>query len=784
MESFFLNPAYVIPGAALISSPIIIHLINRLRYRRVRFAAMEFLLISQQKNRRRILIEQLILLLLRILIVLAIVALISRLILSRTQWAILQGKAASHHVILVDDSGSMQERIGEESAFERAKIAARRLVERASKEPGEQRVSIYFLSKLLKNEADARLVNQQATEEFVRQVLTAFENVKCTYQQLDLQEGLKRAGRKLLDNKETRTAVKYVHVISDFRSDDWKTQTSMVDSVERLTQADVTVDFLRAVKQGRPNLAVTRVRAAVETAAANVPLPIHVAVRNFSDKPAENVQVRIVADGKTLPRVVLFDRIGANDEVEKDAYVIFETSGPHRLRLELPVDPLPTDNIRYLAVENLPQVNRVLLVNGDPTGLDGLDVKNALSANPKYSGVQLELQGLDYLRQNPLESFQCIILINVPSLAPDAQVPLERYVQAGGGLVWFMGNLVDPTFYNDKLYRRTTENDEKGVPSTRVTGLFPVPLSITSAEFQRGADTADVPPLKIDATHPIFKVLAEAAFADVGSVKRYWPAARQLPRSRDEWSPDDEKRKDGVRTLVSLRTGSGERPLFLEHQFSRGRVITCLTSAGLSWNDWPTLQHYPVLMMRIRDYVVQNAADRQRIVGEPISERLPMDTYTGGIEIETPDLGVGQSIPWEAKTLQAGSDGKTPDEEEAAAKDLYGVDYTQTGLPGIYKLDLKRHKAAVDVGGTNEVRMYAYNVPVQESATEVTPDDEITRHFRNNDDFHLYNADDEAPFVGKQPEQELRKFLLAGLLLLLVGEQLLACRLSYHTRDE
>ena len=51
---FFLNPAFVLPGAALVSVPILIHILSRLRYKRVRFAAMEFLLESEELNRRRI----------------------------------------------------------------------------------------------------------------------------------------------------------------------------------------------------------------------------------------------------------------------------------------------------------------------------------------------------------------------------------------------------------------------------------------------------------------------------------------------------------------------------------------------------------------------------------------------------------------------------------------------------------------------------------------------------------------------------------------------------------
>jgi len=69
LSSLFVHPEYVLPGAALLSLPLIIHFINRLRFRRVKFAAMEFLLASQQRNRRRILLEQLLLLLLRCLLV-------------------------------------------------------------------------------------------------------------------------------------------------------------------------------------------------------------------------------------------------------------------------------------------------------------------------------------------------------------------------------------------------------------------------------------------------------------------------------------------------------------------------------------------------------------------------------------------------------------------------------------------------------------------------------------------------------------------------------------------
>src|SRR5271167_4194915 len=98
----FLFPASMAAGGILVSSPIIIHLINRMRFKRIRWAAMEFLLKSQKRNRRRLIIEQLILLFLRILLVLLAAFLVARFVhagLSKGQGTV--------HLVVLDDSLSM-----------------------------------------------------------------------------------------------------------------------------------------------------------------------------------------------------------------------------------------------------------------------------------------------------------------------------------------------------------------------------------------------------------------------------------------------------------------------------------------------------------------------------------------------------------------------------------------------------------------------------------------------------------------------------------------------------
>src|SRR5207244_548473 len=102
LETIFANPGYLAAGGALISSPIIIHLINRMRFKRLRWAAMEFLLKAQKRNRRRLIIEQLLLLLLRCMLVALLGLLVSRLV---PQSAAATGEVLDYtHIVLVDNS--------------------------------------------------------------------------------------------------------------------------------------------------------------------------------------------------------------------------------------------------------------------------------------------------------------------------------------------------------------------------------------------------------------------------------------------------------------------------------------------------------------------------------------------------------------------------------------------------------------------------------------------------------------------------------------------------------
>ena len=133
-------------GLGLLALPILIHLINLMRQRRVHWAAMEFLLTSKKKNNTWIKLKELILLLLRLAAVAAVVLILAQPLL-QNQWARLFGDVKTNHVILLDDSYSMSDRWGDSTAFEQAKGMIERLGQTSASQPTPQTFTLLRFSQ-------------------------------------------------------------------------------------------------------------------------------------------------------------------------------------------------------------------------------------------------------------------------------------------------------------------------------------------------------------------------------------------------------------------------------------------------------------------------------------------------------------------------------------------------------------------------------------------------------------------------------------------------------------
>ena len=141
--------AYLLPFLALV---LAIHLIHLLRHRKVRWAAMDFLLESKKKNKTSVRLKQILLLLLRLVAVAAIAFLLAGPILQNA-WSRLLGGSKVHHVLLLDDSGSMTDQVASASVFNRGQRVVQSVLELASDAQTEQAITLSTFSSAIDGHA-------------------------------------------------------------------------------------------------------------------------------------------------------------------------------------------------------------------------------------------------------------------------------------------------------------------------------------------------------------------------------------------------------------------------------------------------------------------------------------------------------------------------------------------------------------------------------------------------------------------------------------------------------
>ncbi|MCS7014495.1 MAG: BatA domain-containing protein [Gemmatales bacterium] len=552
-----INPAYWW-GATAVASPIIIHLINRMRFRRLAWAAMEFLLKSQQRNRRRILIEQLILLMLRCLIVLALVALVVR----PTWW---MGEAAQarrqelphYHFIVLDDSLSMQDledakQPNGPTAYRRATALIAKLVQDYLDVPGAHYLTFFRLSQPGAPEFGPPYVQlgdappgQLLTHDEVSRFLARLEATPATSLRLGADDWLSlfRGSAEIpglsayLGN--IKRGHRYLHLVSDFRERDWNQEgfrpvLAQLGDWARSQDVQIRLYDIAAPSRARDNpqerpvshgnLAITHVAARaqqrreegtaasavpVQVVAPGVPFDLEVTLRNFSANERQALRVGVRVDGvekNEFARVV--ERIGSYEErtIRLDMR-FYDTDSPGPKQITVYVedgqqpDHLPADNVRHVYVElrrDLP----VLLVDPDHL-LDSPKppseyIASVLGASRRL-GWRPERCRPNELKNRKLDDYPVIYLLNVPGVGTGPSDMDEDSLKALENYVRRGGSVV---FFlgervNVDLYNRFLYRNGQGI--------FPAPLALRPVPNSNLTFVDEAPDL--DDTAPKARVL-------------------------------------------------------------------------------------------------------------------------------------------------------------------------------------------------------------------------------------------------------------------------------------
>jgi hypothetical protein len=729
MPSFF-HPL-LLWGLPVVGVPVLIHLINMMRHRRVQWAAMEFLIASRKKHRTWIILKQFLLLVLRMAAIAAIVFLAARPML-RHYWGGPLGGTKTHHVILLDDSFSMSDHWDDTSAFAEAKRVIQRIGAEAARHVQPQVLTLLpFSHASRKHSMRNDLINYRLGNDFADKLAETLKNLDVSQSNAGPAEALREIDQLLGEPEGER---RILYVISDFRGKDWNDPAEVKKLLQDWQAASgEKIRLVSCVDQERPNLAVAYLRPDDGIRAAGVPWFMDAAVANFGKTPAKDVSLAIVEDGHARPAII-FPEIQPGKTVKQRFQAIFQTEGSHEIAAQLESDAVAADNRRFSTID-IPNDVPVLMIDGDAQAGDAQFLSWAAAPGGSVrTGLRPQLETPRFLGQKPLDGFAAVVAANFERLDKSAVKALEQYAEAGGGVAFFLGRLSQAKFINDELYRGGK-------------GIFPLPIAGPADLPIDRLETA--PDVRVE-KHFIFRIFTDRSnsFLQTVMVQRYFA----LP---GDWQPAPDST---VRVVARLRNGA---PLVVERVFGKGRIIAFLTSAAPTWNNWARNPSFVVLMQDLMAYLSQRAsADGSRLVGEPLKLSLDPAKYQAQVRFVLPGEGARSSVTADAAP---NADGKL-----SAA-------LNETDSSGVYEARLARADNSV------EVRRYAFNVDPAEGNLAALDKGQLAQRLKGLN----YEYEQAAMFQSAADETagyDLSDAVLYALVLLLLFEQILAWSASYHPR--
>jgi hypothetical protein len=331
---------------------------------------------------------------------------------------------------------------------------------------------------------------------------------------------------------------------------------------------------------GRWNQAITDLHSGSGLTRLGFPTEFSAAVRGFGEGPDTQVQWKL--DNQLLPA-------GKSIHPEANSPPLtltdapFKEGGPHVLTAGLAnADRLNLDDTRYRIVDVASEL-KVLIVEGERgTGpLDGSGAFLQLAlAPPSDSGAGGVSHSASYISTDSISdlelpgkvlgNYSAVILAGVGQISAAEADQLKSFVQQGGALLIFMGELVSGDSYNASL-----------LPA----GLLPGPLTkrIGDAGGQKSYLFDFKPNADLDPLLHAFAGLENTGL-DTAAVYAYWQmdvSPGSGARRVLNYLPDDRGHADPAIT----RQGVGA-----------GQVIVITTSANAQWTTLPVKPAYITLM--------------------------------------------------------------------------------------------------------------------------------------------------------------------------------------------
>ena len=640
----FVSPWFLL-GLLGIGIPIWLHLYFKKTpilkdFPSLRLIAKSVEYLSHQKKIRNI-----ILMVMRIcLIILAVMAL-ARPFIGQSAGAGVSSSAPTAFVILLDNSMSMGSTHQGVSVFNTARARALEILDQMS---ASDKATVGFLNE------PGGLVFPQLTwdKEALRQTIN---NAKLTSAGTDIASGLLPALELLVPLTGYKRTI---YVVTDMTESSWKPFVEKYD----LDRIDKGIDLVMVpIGNSTPdNMAVTGLETDASVVMLGRKIPLKITVANYTNKK-QKVKISLSINGER--------RTGSEIEIEANSEKVsiidcaFSKTGMNHIEASIQNDAMPSDDQRHLALRVF-EPCKILLIkpenNGSTENNDDIFIKFALNPlnKTKENIFVVESRTTSEITNVEPANYSAVILLNQRHLPEIFIKKLSDYLLAGGNIITFLGDRVEPDWYNKHL-------------ADNLGGSYILPARIFKRVGNAVSKAVGYQLTDIDLGHPAFSIFGKDGNGDPSRAKIYeFFQVRPNP------------------TAMLLCRMSHGLPGIIEEKRGRGRSMLVTFTSDNKWSDWPIkptwlpfLHQSIIAMVTANDLTINSARP-----GMPITATIATNKEDK-IILKRPD-GSNQEI-----------------EGTSLSKGLLHFTTKNTELSGYYEL----------VVGNKLISAFAVNPPPEES---------------------------------------------------------------------
>jgi len=440
----FVNP-YFLFALFSIAIPVLIHLFNFRKYKRIYFSNIRFLQEVKQETRRKSKLKHLLVLFSRILAIVSLVFAFAQPYLPISKISITANKNAVS--IYIDNSFSMQAINKNGMLLEVAKNKAKEIV--AAYQPTDE-------FQIITNDFEAkhqRFVSKKEMEALINEI-------KISSISRTIAEIYSRQSDFLNDNSKT---TKNAYIISDFQKNACNINDIKSDS-------NIYTFLIPIVANKTNNIYIDSCWFINPIQQLNHQASLKVSIKNSSDEKLENLPVKLFINNqqKSLASVT----IDANSETEIVLSYMINTTGIQHGKIEISDSPIVYDDVFYFNYEIIDKI-AIQCINGNNQNiyLNTLFGKDSLFFFQNTNDKNIDYSGFS--------ANNLIILNELESISTGLSSELQRYIYEGGSVVIIPSPKADLISYKSFL------------------------VSINS-NFYTEIDTTNAKVSEINQNHPVF----------------------------------------------------------------------------------------------------------------------------------------------------------------------------------------------------------------------------------------------------------------------------------------